>query len=183
MESDVIFFVRPSRLYEREILEFKEEFIVNDEIISGGELLDKLEFDEWLVYVNKNVNKDTVSSDWVVTDVFFAVEDDEFVGVISFRHKLNDFLNNWGHIGYSVRPSKRGNSFASVMLAEVLSYARNIGLAEVQLSSYEDNIASVKTILKNGGEFVRSFVYLERVVNVYIIHLYSRSDFIDNDCC
>lgn len=153
-------------------MDFKKEFLANDEsVISGGELLDKLDFDEWLSYVQKNCDADSVSGDWVLTDVFFACEDNCIVGVISFRHRLNDFLRNWGHIGYSVRPSRRNRGVASWMLRQVVDYAGSIGLASLQLSCYEDNVASRKTILCNGGEYVRSFVYLDKKVDVYIINL------------
>lgn len=182
---NLIYFIRPSKLYEKKILDFKNEFIANDEsVISGGELLDKLNFDEWISYVQKNSDITTVSSDWVLTDVFFAYEDNKIVGVISFRHKLNDFLKNWGHIGYSVRPSARGNGIATWMLSQVIIHAKNIGLSSLQLSCYEDNIASTKTILKNGGQYVRSFNYLNKKVNVYIIKIkddkYNKIEFYEN---
>lgn len=166
-----IILIRPSKLYKDKILAFKEEFCANDEIISGGELLDKLDFDEWIEYVQRNSDINTVSGDWVLTDMFFACEDDEFVGVIAFRHKLNDFLKDWGHVGYSVKPSCRGNKIATFMLSKIVDYAGSIGLDSLQLSCYEDNVASSKTILNNGGKFVRSFKYLDKKVNVYIIEL------------
>lgn len=155
------------------ILDFRDEFLENDESIVGGELLDKLDFDEWLRYVQKNSDKRLVSPDWVVTDVFFAVRNTRIVGVISFRHRLNDFLENWGHIGYSVRPSCRGHHIASCMLGEVIGYARGLGLNMLQLSCYADNAASRKTIESSGAIYVRSFIYLDRKVNVYRIILWN----------
>lgn len=168
----LILLVRPSRLYEEKILDFKEEFTENNEtIISGGELLDKLHFDEWLTYVHNNSSIETVSEDWVVTDVFFAYEDNKIVGVISFRHELNEFLKDWGHIGYSVRPSKRSSGIATWMLSQMIIRAKKLGLKSIQLSSYDDNIASTKTILKNGGKRIRSLKYLDKKLNVYIIEI------------
>lgn len=175
--------IKPSKIYRKKILDFKEEFSnYGENTIYGGELLDKMDFDEWITYVQNNSNPETVSHDWVLTDVFFALEDDTIVGVISFRHKLNDFLKNWGHIGYSVRPSRRRRGIATQMLEEVLAYARNIGLRQIQLSSYSSNIASVKTILNNNGTYVRSFVYLEKEVNIYIIRLNNHDDNIEKNC-
>lgn len=151
---------------------FKEEFAANGEhVINGGELLDKLPFDEWLIYVQNNSNIETVSDDWVLTDIFFACDENEIVGVISFRHNLNDFLNDWGHIGYSVRPSKRCNGIATWMLSQIIYHASVLGINSLQLSCYDDNIASKKTILNNRGEYVRNFYYLGKKVNVYMISI------------
>lgn len=162
--------VRPSRICEKRILDFKQEFVSNDErVISGGELLDKLSFDEWITYVQNNSSHDTVSDDWVLTDIFFACLEGEIVGVISFRHELNDFLRDWGHVGYSVRPSKRGRGIATWMLSQIVDHAKSLGIKHLQLSCYEDNVASTKTILNNHGHYVRSFDYLDKKVNVYSI--------------
>lgn len=169
---NIILLVRPSELCEEKILDFKEEFTANNEsVISGGELLDKLDFSEWITYVNNNSSADTVSDDWVLTDIFFACEDKEIVGVISFRHSLNDFLKDWGHIGYSVRPSKRCNGIATWMLSQMICHAKKLGFKSLQLSCYDDNVASVKTILNNGGRYLRSFNYLDNKVNVYTIEV------------
>ncbi|RAP44058.1 MAG: hypothetical protein BZ135_08795 [Methanosphaera sp. rholeuAM6] len=165
--------VKPDRKYKDELLGFKEEFLSNDEhSIPGGELLDKMDsFDEWLDYVTRNTNPSTVSRDWVVSSTFLAVMDDEVVGIICLRHELNDFLKDFGHIGYSVRPSYRRRGIATFMLGEVLKYAQSIGLKSVQLSSQSDNTASLQTIGNSGGKYVRSFTYLDNSVCVFIIDL------------
>ncbi|MBE6485995.1 MAG: GNAT family N-acetyltransferase [Methanosphaera stadtmanae] len=166
--------VKPSYELKNEIIDFKKEFIKNDEnTIPGSELLDKIDtFDEWLNYVCKNNSPDTVSKDWVVTDTLLAINHNMLVGIISLRHELNDFLKDFGHIGYSVRPSCRCNGFATAMLKEVLEIAKNYGLNELQLSSEKDNIASIRIIEKNQGKYTRSFNYLDKEVYVYKIRLY-----------
>ncbi len=59
-----------------------------------------------------------------------------------------------GTIGYGIRPSSRGLGFAHILLQRTLGRARDVGLAEVWLTCSKDNKASVRTILRNGGEFV-----------------------------
>lgn len=164
--------IRPSKIYEQEIIDFKDEFeAYGESVISGSELLDKLPFNEWLNYVQKNSRMETVNDDWVLTDIFFARDEKEIVGVISFRHELNDFLKDWGHIGYSVRPSKRCNGIATWMLSQILCHAQDMEINSLQLSCYDDNLASKKTILNNGGQYLRSFDYLDKKVNIYIINI------------
>ena len=84
--------VRPNIEMKQKALEYRQEHFDNGEmIINGSELFDKIEsYDEWLEKVNDNTSPDTVDSNWVVTDTFFAVNANErIVGIIDLRHSLN----------------------------------------------------------------------------------------------
>ena len=48
-----------------------------------------------------------ISNNKDIQVIFFVVDNDRIVGIIDFRHTLNDFLKDLGHCGYSVRPSER----------------------------------------------------------------------------
>ena len=165
---------RPTKEYESEALAFKQEFIENGETtINGSELLDQMDsYDEWLKSVTDNISPDTVNSEWVVTDTYFAFdEDDNIVGIIDLRHELNDFLKDFGNSGYSVRPSQRRKGYATEMLKLIIERARQIGMDKLQLSVETSNEASVKTITKNGGKYERSFTYEGEEAAVYMIVL------------
>jgi len=170
---DKISLVRPSKDLEFKVSEYRKEHFEHDENeINGSELWDKMDnYDKWLEKVSRNTSKDTVNPNWVVADTFFAIRehDEKIVGIIDFRHELNVFLENFGHISYSVRPSERGKGYATEMLRLVLEIARQIGLKEIQLSCKKDNIPSVKTITKNGGIYNRSFQYNGETANVYVL--------------
>jgi predicted acetyltransferase len=172
---DKISLVRPNKKMEFEAIEFKNEFFRNGEYeINGSELWDKTDnYDIWLENVIKNISKETVDPNWVVTDTFFAVRenDEKIIGIIDFRHELNDFLKDFGHCGYSVRPSERKKGYATEMLKKVIKIAQDMGLKEVQLSCETENIPSVKTIIKNGGKYKRSFKYHDNMADVYIVNL------------
>jgi predicted acetyltransferase len=78
----------------------------------------------------------------------------EIVAVSNVRHALTDHLLKWGgHIGYGVRPSMRKRGFATEILRQSLARARALGLRKVRLTCDKENIASARTILRNGGEF------------------------------
>ncbi len=166
---------RPIKEYETEALAFKHEFIENGETtINGSELLDRMDlYDEWLKSVTDNTSHDTVNPSWVVTDTYFAFdENDSIIGIIDLRHELNDFLKDFGNSGYSVRPSERRKGYATDMLKLILERARQIGMDKLQLSVERSNEASVKTIIKNGGKYERSFTFEGEEADVYIIDLF-----------
>ena len=163
---------RPIKEYEAEALAFKKEFIDNGEqTINGSELLDQMDsYDEWLKSVSDNTSPETVNPSWVVTDTYFAFdESNRMVGIIDLRHNLNDFLKDFGNSGYSVRPSERMKGYATEMLRLIIERAAEIGLGKLQLSVERTNEPSVKTILKNGGKYERSFTFEGEDADVYII--------------
>ena len=163
---------RPIKENEAEALEFKQEFIDNrEQTINGSELLDQMDsYDEWLKSVSDNTSQETVNPSWVVTDTYFAFDENErLVGIIDLRHNLNDFLKDFGNSGYSVRPSERRKGYATEMLRLVIERAAEIGLGRLQLSVERTNEPSVKTILKNGGKYERSFTFEGEDADVYMI--------------
>ena len=166
--------VRPTLELKSKALEYRQEHFDNGEnIINGSELLDKTEsYEEWLKSVKNNEKQETVNPSWVVTDTFFAMnEEDEIVGIIDLRHTLNDFLKDFGNSGYSVRPSQRQKGYATEMLRQVLDVARGAGLKELHLSVEKENLPSVKTIVKNGGVYERSFEFEGELADIYKIEL------------
>lgn len=167
--------VVPSMELKKEALEYRKEHFDNHEmIIDGSELLDKIDsYEDWLLRVTNNSKMETVESNWVLTDTFFAIResDNKIIGIIDLRHELNDFLKDFGNVGYSVRPSERRKGYATEMLRLILEYARKSGLKEIRLSVERNNLPSVRTILKNGGFLERSFEYEGSIADVYIISL------------
>ncbi len=90
---------------------------------------------------------------WVHCTHFWIVDGPDLVGFLALRHELTPFLlEEGGHIGYSVRPSRRREGHASRALALALPRAAALGLDRVLLTCDEDNVASRRTIEQNGGE-------------------------------
>jgi predicted acetyltransferase len=74
------------------------------------------------------------------------------VGVGKLRHALNDQLRkSGGHIGYSIRPSERGKGYGTMMLAELLKKAADMGMNELMLTCEPNNVTSRKVIEANKG--------------------------------
>lgn len=165
--------VRPTEKLKEQALDFRKEFFDNDEmIINGSELFDKTDdYGDWLKSVTANASIETVKPNWVVTDTFFAVDDNRIVGIIDLRHTLNNFLKDLGNCGYSVRPTERRKGYATEMLRQLLSVASGIGMHELHLSVERDNEPSIKTIIRNGGIYERSFEYEGEQADIYRIAL------------
>ena len=60
-------------------------------------------------------------------------------------------LLHGGHIGDGIRPSERGKGFATRMIALALEKCVELGLERVLMVCDQDNPASARTIVKNGG--------------------------------
>ncbi len=166
--------ILPTIKYKNKALQFKKEFFDNNEnVINGRELLDKMEsYEEWLQSVINNAEIKTVNPEWVLTDTFFAVDaNDEIVGIIDLRHELNEFLQDFGNSGYSVRPSERRKGYATEMLRLIIAVAKKAGFDSLQLSVERSNEPSVKTIKKNGGVYERSFEFEGEIADVYKVRL------------
>jgi predicted acetyltransferase len=83
---------------------------------------------------------------------WWITEGESYLGAISLRHELNDFLlRAGGHIGYGIRPSARGRGLASWALRSVLPHARALGLDKVLVTCDDSNLASARVIEKAGG--------------------------------
>jgi predicted acetyltransferase len=91
--------------------------------------------------------------DKVHADQYWVADDaGVLVGFLQLRHTLNDFLlHGGGHIGYSVRVSRRREGHASRALGLALVRSRELGLDRVLLVCDDDNLASATTIESQGG--------------------------------
>ena len=112
----------------------------------------KNDYHDFDIYLN---NLEVKNDDTLVPDsTFFCLDLDlnVFVGAVNIRHYLNDYLFNYGgHIGDGIRPSKRNMGYGSKMIALALDECRKLKTDKVLMVCNKNNIASRKTILKNGG--------------------------------
>ena len=82
---------------------------------------------------------------YVPDSTFFCLDTERniFVGAVSIRHYLNDWLLvGGGHIGDGIRPSERGKGLATKMIALALDECRKLGIRDVLLCCDKDNVAS-----------------------------------------
>lgn len=83
---------------------------------------------------------------------FWGIQNGEFVGEINIRHHLNqNLMRAGGHIGYSIRPTRRREGHATAMLKLALPKARALGIRRALVTCDEQNVASRKVIEAAGG--------------------------------
>ena len=105
--------------------------------------------DEWTATNEKIVPWAICRCDYHNTDQYM---ENIFVGAVNIRHYLNDKLRfSGGHIGDGIRPSERGKGLGTEMIALALEECRKLGISEVLMCCKKTNLASARTIEKNGG--------------------------------
>ncbi len=119
-----------------------------------AELADPERFAAFVAHLRGLDREDVVRPLGMVPDTKLWITSGEtYLGAVSVRHELNDFLLAvGGHIGYSVRPSARRRGLATGALRRSLDVARGLGLARVLVTCVEDNEGSRRTIEGAGGE-------------------------------
>ena len=164
--------IRPQAQHKEAALAFRQEFFDHNEtVINGSELLDQTDsYEDWLSAVRANADPETVDPAWVVTDTYFALDNaDRIIGIIDLRHELKGFLNDFGHSGYSVRPSERGKGYGTAMLRQIIKAAKQAGMDSLQLSVERSNEPSVRMITGCGGRYERSFNVSGEAADIYRI--------------
>lgn len=107
-------------------------------------------------------------------DLYFLLEGEALLGAISIRYKKEARdTGTAGHSSYGIRPSMRRKGYAANMLAMALPLMREYGLNPVAITCDKENIASAKTILKNGGRLIKEEVDREsgELVQIYYIYI------------
>lgn len=105
-------------------------------------------------YARLSLGRD-IPRGWVPSTVFWMIDGNEYIGAGTVRHALTKLTKKYGgHIDYHIRPSKWGNGYGTLLLKLLLEEACKIGIKNALLTCSDKNTASIKVILKNGGEYL-----------------------------
>ncbi|MBC8063035.1 MAG: GNAT family N-acetyltransferase [Clostridiaceae bacterium] len=165
--------VLPTLEYREKLMDYKTEFIENEDSMDGSAGLRNAEtFEEWYSALCDNLKEETVREGLVPATTFMAIstKDGSLIGMIDIRHRLNDYLLNFGgHIGYSIRKSERQNGYATEMLGLALIECVKLNIKKILITCDKDNVASAKTIINNGGKLENEIAEGNRITQRYWI--------------
>ena len=107
---------------------------------------------------------------YVPATTLWLVDNEMFIGEIHIRHQLTQALLNYGGtIGYGIRYCKRHHGYGKLMLKLALIYCKKeLNLRKVMITCNEDNYASEKVMLANGGIFTELLPCEENSVSINI---------------
>ena len=167
----MIIFKEPKDVTFEQILDYKEEFVLNNEIIHGAANMTALSIPEWVEFTENTKKKESLTPGFVTAHTFFALDNNKIVGIINARHELNDYLLNFGgHIGYSVRKSERRKGYAKAMLSYTVDFLFSLGLEKILITCDKNNIASKRTIESCGGILENEVATEDRTTLRYLIY-------------
>lgn len=111
------------------------------------------EYKTWLASNVKSSQMTQVIDGWKVPQTTYWLYDDGApIGIGRIRHFLTDkLLLEGGNISYAILPAARGKGFGKLLLSELLTECRKMGLDKVLLTIEKENIVSQKVIRANGG--------------------------------
>ena len=115
---------------------------------------DRASFDALLAVVRAAADPTaTLPEGQVHSDHWWVTSGDEVVGFLNVRRSLGtDYLRtHGGHVGYSIRASRRRRGHAGRALGLALDRARELGLSRLLVTCEDGNEASTRTIESRGG--------------------------------
>jgi predicted acetyltransferase len=148
--------------------EFKDSFILSArQIIAEGKasfLKAELDEENLQAYLDAVIGEETgigLPEGYVSATNLWLIDDDEYIGSISIRHRLTESLIRMGgHIGYLIAPMHRNKGYGKKILELGLEVARKRGIKNALVTCNKANLASAKIIEANRG-VLENEIFLE----------------------
>lgn len=144
--------VKLSYKYKKQLYEMMDEWTkLEKKIIPWA--INKVDYHNWDNYLNSLEIKE-FTNNYVPDSTYFCLDEDRniFIGAVNIRHYLNEkLLKNGGHIGDGIRPSERNKGLGTKMVELALEKCKELKIKKVLMVCNKNNVASAKTIIKNGG--------------------------------
>lgn len=145
-------FVLPDESHYDDVISFYGEFENDGSTCIGYANFHN--YDEWVKEKQNRHTGENLPDGFVRENFYLCYYEDKLVGVFSLKFELTDYLYNYGgHIGYAVRPSMRKRGLGTAILKQGLEISKKFGFKKILAVCDDDNTASEKIIVKNGGVF------------------------------
>lgn len=161
--------IRPNVKYKKSFIEAVYEFHQEGE--NKKFKISELEND-FKGFVKKLLDKEKgigLKKGYLPESVYWLVEGGEYIGRISLRHRYKKPIRTQDHIGYEIRPSKRGKGYGTKILKLALPKFWKLKIPRARITCFDDNLASIKIIEKNGGVLQDKIKFKGKLLRRYSI--------------
>ncbi len=160
----------PSAKYQNSYLSYLSE-LGNEERYPFTLDLDCSDFNGLLKLLDNYSKGINLPEGSVTNTTLWLLDGDEIVGVTNIRHHLNSRIRECGgHIGLGVRPSFRGKGIGNKLMQLSIEYLARLGISEIHIHCYKDNVSSAKTIVNNGGKLISELKIADTTVQRFIVN-------------
>ena len=161
-----LFLTEPRSEYQQGFQELVRDYIKDRETIYINLYRPALKnFHRYIHKLQQHRNGKELPFHEVPYSTFWLTDGDKKIyGNLRIRHQI---LPVYGNVGYDIRPSFRGRGLGTLMLSLGLDKARDLRLERLKVACDEKNAASIRTIEKNGGQFLER-IY-DRRTRLYVL--------------
>lgn len=96
-------------------------------------------------------------ADWVEPvpeTILWLVKEDQYIGTLNIRHRLNWHLEKWGgHVNFLIRPSMRGKGFGKKILQKGMPFISYLGVDKALITLSPENKSGIRVVEFCGGVF------------------------------
>jgi predicted acetyltransferase len=152
--TDDLFLSAPSMELRDAYLAFYREWLESGEqMVPWVIAQDPTDFPALIAFLTGQADGSGLQAGWVPNSTYWLLNGGrEVLGAVNIRNRMNEhLLHEGGHIGYGIRPSRRRRGYATRLLAMSLEQAAALGIERALVCCDQENEASARTILRNGG--------------------------------
>jgi predicted acetyltransferase len=154
-----MFLVEPTDTYKDSFLTGLREFQQEGMLLNYNLSALQQDFSLFLIQTRNEQDAAKIHPDAVPTIHYWLIDNEQFIGNLSIRPRLNAFLLKVaGHIGYQVRPSMRGRGYGNHILQLGVQKAHEYAISPILVTCDETNLPSKRVIEYNGGQFENAVI-------------------------
>lgn len=150
--------IRPSAEYKEDYLKALEEYHAEGRYLYQDIGVLNADFNAFIKQLNTDKGyPHQPYQDWVEPvpeTIVWMVKDDQYIGTVDIRHRLNWHLEKWGgHVHFNIRPSLRGKGYGSKILKKAMPIINYIGIDKALITLKPTDTAAIRIVESCGAKF------------------------------
>lgn len=144
--------IKPTFKYKKSFIAGRKEFQSEEKTPYENIVRLQKDFGGFLTQMRDREQGKNLPKGRVPSTAYWLTDGKNFIGETSVRHYLTaQTKKEGGHIGYSIRPSKRNMGYGTHILKLALQKAKKLSIKKVLVTCNNNNVGSRKIIEFNGG--------------------------------